>query len=236
MFPVRDDNPSSSTPVISWLLIASCVGVFLYQITLTTERAQLEFLYGYGMIPANLFGYAPLPDRLVKVPAELTVITSMFLHGGILHLGGNMLFLYIFGDNIEDAMGAIPFIFFYLACGVVAALVQGVVDPDSTIPMIGASGAISGILGAYLMLYPWARVYVLVFFGIITFIPVPAVIVLGLWFAVQLGSGLMAPADEPGIAFWAHIGGFVAGVVLHRLFGARPDPYGGARRRGPWDA
>ncbi len=239
MFPLRDSNPVDRPPVVTWALMASCVAVFVYQLSLVGETAQQAFVYSYGMIPANLFGYAALPPSLERVPAEATVITSMFLHGGLFHLGGNMLFLWIFGDNVEDAMNPVTFILFYLACGIIAALTQAVLSPDSTIPMIGASGAISGILGAYLFLYPTARVDVLIFFGIITIVPIPAMIVLGVWFAMQLASGVLTPPGEPGVAFWAHIGGFVAGVLLHRLFGARSLPIGFSRsgdhrRRGPW--
>ncbi|MGF1455519.1 MAG: rhomboid family intramembrane serine protease [Alphaproteobacteria bacterium] len=243
MFPLRDHNPAARTPVVTLALLACCVAVFAYQLTLVGENAQRAFVFSYGMIPAHLFGYATLPADLEKVPAELTVITSMFLHGGLFHLGGNMLFLWIFGDNVEDAMGSVAFLLFYISCGIAAAMAQALLTPDSTIPMIGASGAISGILGAYLFLYPTARVDVLVFFGFITILPIPAMVVLGVWFAMQLASGVLTPPDVPGVAFWAHIGGFAAGVLLHRVFGAQATPsrgsgYGRGRgyggRRGPW--
>ncbi len=236
MFPISDSNPRLRTPVITWVMIGACVAVFLYQLGLPSMQAQQAFIYSYGMIPASLFGYVTLPSELERIPAEATVISSMFLHGGLLHLGGNMLYLWIFGDNVEDAMGPVSFILFYLVCGVIAALTQAFLSPESQIPMVGASGAISGVLGAYLFLFPTARVNVLIFFGVITVLPVPAMVVLGFWFMIQLFSGLMTPPGEPGVAFWAHIGGFVAGVALYRVFGARPrrlekDRHG----RGPWD-
>jgi membrane associated rhomboid family serine protease len=168
----------------------------------------------------------------------------MFMHGGWMHLGGNMLFLWIFGDNIEDSMGHFRFAVFYLLCGVAAALIQGLLNTDSEIPMIGASGAVSGVLGAYLLLHPRASVKVLLFFGIIFWIAnVPAILVLGIWFLGQLVNAALAPSDVPGVAFWAHIGGFVAGMALIPLFkdkylplwqAARSKPFELERRKGPW--
>ena len=220
MFPISDTNPRLRTPIVNWALIAACVAVFIHQFQLPPEAGQ-AFIYSYGMIPGTLFGHSVLPPDLYRVPPEITIVTSMFLHGGILHLGGNMLYLWIFGDNVEDAMGPVKFLLFYLVCGAVAALTQAFVNPQSDIPMVGASGAISGVLGAYLFMYPRAGVQVFVFLGIIIRIfTIPAMIVLTLWFGLQLAAGLMAPPDEPGVAFWAHIGGFVAGVVLHRFFGS----------------
>jgi membrane associated rhomboid family serine protease len=161
-----------------------------------------------------------------------------------MHLGGNMLFLWIFGDNIEDSMGHFRFAIFYLICGTAAALTQGFLNTDSEIPMIGASGAISGVLGAYLLLHPKATIKVLLFFGIIFWIAhVPAMVVLGVWFASQLVNAALAPADVPGVAFWAHIGGFVAGMALIPVFkdkylplfqAARTKPFELERRKGPW--
>jgi membrane associated rhomboid family serine protease len=166
------------------------------------------------------------------------------MHGGFLHLGSNMLYLWIFGDNIEDSMGHLRFLVFYVLCGVAAALSQGLLDPASEIPMVGASGAISGVLGAYFLLHPGATVRVLVFFGFFaTVAHVPAVIVLGLWFLLQLFSGFATPSDAGGVAFWAHIGGFVGGMVLIPVFKQRRvhllekphhRPFEMERRRGPW--
>jgi membrane associated rhomboid family serine protease len=211
MFPISDDNPHDGRPVTTWLLIAACVLVFLWQSSLGDQALRMAIL-ALGVVPSTLVGYADLPPEIVLVPAWMTVFTSMFMHGGFMHLAGNMLYLWIFGDNIEVALGWRRFILFYLVCGIAAAAAQTLVDPQSNIPMIGASGAISGVLGAYLMLYPRAKVRVLMFpFGIFG---IPALVVLGVWFAMQLFSGVGAPASGGGVAFWAHVGGFVAGVAL----------------------
>jgi membrane associated rhomboid family serine protease len=162
-----------------------------------------------------LFGSAHLAPALRVVPPWVTPVTSMFLHGGWLHLIGNMVFLWIFGNNVEDALGRGRYLLLYLGSGVAAALSQALSSPDDRVPMIGASGAIAGVLGAYLLLYPWAKVHVflwiVIFFRIVT---VPAWILLGLWFVMQLVSGLTRPAGSPGVAFWAHVGGFVSGLIL----------------------
>ena len=217
MIPLRDDNPIRSRPVVTVALIALCTLVFLWQLSLSANGQQ-QAAYVFGLIPAVLFGNARLEGGWL--PAGATILTSMFLHGGWLHLIGNMLYLWIFGDNIEDRLGRGRFVVFYLVCGAVAALGQGVADPRSEVPMIGASGAISGVLGAYLVLYPRAKVLVLLpllFF--VTAVRVPALVVLGIWFAAQLLSSLAAaPGAGGGVAFAAHVGGFVAGVVLIRLF------------------
>jgi membrane associated rhomboid family serine protease len=217
MIPLRDDNPVRATPVVVIGTIAVCVLVFLWQLTLSANAAQAAVYY-LGLIPAVLFGSAELQGA--PVPAPLTVLTSMFLHGGLLHLGGNMLYLWIFGDNIEDRLGHGRFIAFYLICGVVAALAQALPDVGSRTPMIGASGAISGVLGAYLVLYPRANVLVAVpLFVVFYTFRVPALVVLGLWFIGQLLSSVAAQQQgEGGVAFGAHIGGFVAGLVLIRWF------------------
>jgi membrane associated rhomboid family serine protease len=217
MIPLRDDNPIRSRPVVTIALIVLCTLMFLWQLSLSANGQQ-QAAYLFGVIPAVLFGNARLEGQWI--PAGATMITSMFLHGGWLHLIGNMLYLWIFGDNIEDRIGRGRFVVFYLVCGAVAALGQGVADPRSEVPMIGASGAISGVLGAYLVLYPRAKVLVLLpllFF--VTTVRVPALVVLGIWFAGQLLSSLVAaPGSGGGVAFVAHIGGFVAGVALIRLF------------------
>jgi len=215
MIPLRDDNPTRTFPVITVAIIAICVLIFVWQIMLPPDAAQ-EAIFSLGVIPAVLFGEAELAEPLV--PAGATIFTSMFLHGGLLHLAGNMLYLWIFGDNIEDRMGRGRFIVFYLICGVVAALAQALPDPRSTIPMIGASGAISGVLGAYLLLYPHAKVLVALPFIVLYTFRVPAVLVLGLWFVGQLMSSATADPGAGGVAFGAHIGGFVAGLVLIRFF------------------
>jgi membrane associated rhomboid family serine protease len=208
LFPLSDDTPlrSVSFQYVTVLLIVVNFAAFLWEGSLgaQVDRAILSL----GTIPAVLFGAAQLPPDLAQVPAWATLFTSMFLHGGWMHLIGNMLFLWIFGDNIEDSMGHLRYLIFYLLCGVLAALVHAVSDPGSEIPVVGASGAISGVLGAYLLLHPRARLLVLA----MSVIPLrlPAFIVLGAWFLMQF-SGLGGASD---IAFLAHIGGFVAGAAL----------------------
>jgi membrane associated rhomboid family serine protease len=221
MIPLKDDNPTSIQPVITLSIIGLCVLVFLWQLSLSPEGGRAA-VYALGFIPAVLSGNAELPPQLVWVPSSLTVFTSMFLHGGFLHLAGNMLYLWIFADNVEDSMGHGRFILFYVLCGVAAALAQAAPELGSTIPMIGASGAVSGILGAYVLLYPHARILVVVPLVVIFYtLRLPAIIVLGIWFAIQLMSSLAAPAVGGGVAFRAHLGGFIAGVLLIRLFAVR---------------
>lgn len=220
MIPLRDDNPSGSVPFVSFTLIAACTLLFAWQVSL--GPANRDFIFAYGLIPALLFGDAALDPSLARVPAAATVFTSMFLHGGLLHFVGNMLYLWIFADNVEDSMGHGRFLVFYFACGIAAALAQAVPEPASTIPMIGASGAISGVLGAYLLLYPHARVLVVIPLGFyLQQMRLPAGWVLGLWFVMQLASELSTPAGAGGVAFRAHIGGFVAGAALIPLFKRR---------------
>ncbi len=221
MIPLKDDNPTSLQPRITLSIIGLCVLVFVWQISLGPESGQAA-VYALGFIPAVLFGIADLPGQLAWVPAPATVVTSMFLHGGLLHLGGNMLYLWIFADNVEDSMGHGRFVLFYLLCGVAAALAQAAPAINSTIPMIGASGAVSGVLGAYVLLYPHARILVAVPLIVILYtLRLPAIVVLGIWFAGQLLSSLAAPAAGGGVAFRAHVGGFVAGLVLIKLFSRR---------------
>lgn len=206
MFPIRDHNPSGRPPVVVWLLVCANVLIFLaYWLGLGSDSRIAEFFAQWGMIPA----------RITYGDGYETFVTSMFLHGGWMHLIGNMLFLWIFGDNLEDRMGSLRFLLFYLICGVAAAELQYLADPASMSPMVGASGAIAGVMGGYLLLYPKARVDVLfIIVIIIRIIPIPAWVVLGVWFAIQLVSGLSAPTDMGGVAYLAHVGGFVAGVVL----------------------
>ena len=215
MFPLFDDNPHGGRSYVTWAIIAVCVLVYGWQAGLNEQDGQ-EAVYVFGMIPAVLFNSLQLPEEIAVVPAWATLLTSMFMHGGFMHLAGNMLYLWIFGDNVEEALGRGRFLLFYLLCGVAAALTQALLDPGSKIPMVGASGAISGVLGAYFLLFPRANVKVLMFpFGLVF---VPALIVLGLWFLFQLLDGLRSPSGEGGVAFWAHVGGFVAGMVLLPLF------------------
>jgi membrane associated rhomboid family serine protease len=206
MFPIRDHNPSGRTPYVTWALVAVNVVVFLsYWPFLPTERALAFFYDRWGLVPVYIVHGVELHGLL----------TSMFLHGGWLHLAGNMLFLWIFGDNLEDRMGHLPFLAFYLVAGLAAGALQIAADPSSRIPMVGASGAIAGVMGGYLLLFPRARVDVFVFFIIFFRIfPVPAWLMLGFWFALQLFNGVMTPTDQGGVAHWAHAGGFAAGLVL----------------------
>ena len=212
--PLYDDNPQTRPPVVTMALIGACTAVFLWQAGLT-PRAANSVALSYGMVPSVLFGQAALPHQLQKVPAWATLVTSMFLHGGWLHLAGNMLYLWIFGKGVESALGPARYLLIYLICGVIAALTQAAVDPTSEVPMIGASGAIAGVLGAYLILHPRSNVVVFIWIIIIVrLLTVPAVILLGLWFLLQLLSAASASPGEPGVAFYAHIGGFIAGMAL----------------------
>ncbi|HUZ74655.1 MAG TPA: rhomboid family intramembrane serine protease [Stellaceae bacterium] len=243
--PLYDDTPRIGVPIVTYGLIAACTAVFLWQEGLG-PRAADAVAYVYGMTPAVLFGHAELPARLRVVPPWATIFTSMFIHGGWIHLLGNMLYLWLFGKATETALGPVRFAVFYLVCGTIAALTQALVAPASTVPMIGASGAIAGVLGAYLILHPRGNVVVLIWIIIIVrLITVPAVILLGLWFLLQLMSALSAPAGEPGVAVWAHVGGFIAGMVLvpfvrrrgvRLLQPRRTASFSRAprRRRGPW--
>ncbi len=216
MIPLHDDNPTERPPVITVAFIVTCVLVFFYQVSLLGESGEV-FVFQYGAIPAVVFGQAELPAAAAVIPAYATLITSMFLHGGWMHLIGNMLYLWIFGNNIEDVMGHARFILFYVTCGIVAALSHALISPSSTIPMVGASGAISGVLGAYLLLFP--RAHVLVFMPGLGITRVAAGFVLGVWFLMQLLSGGMSLGSQGGgVAFFAHIGGFLAGMVLLRFF------------------
>ena len=218
MIPLRDVIPSRTTPFVTLGLIALNTIVFLHQLTL--GPGVEAFVRGFGLVPAE-FSWA-------------AVVTSMFLHGGVLHFGGNMLYLWIFGDNVEDRMGHGRFVVFYLLCGAAAALAQTLADPSSAVPMVGASGAIAGVMGAYFVLYPRSRIVTLVpIFFFIQILEVPAIFFLGVWFLLQFASGLGSlarAAGEPagGIAFWAHVAGFAAGVVAVALF-KRPE-----RQRVEW--
>lgn len=225
MFPLRDDNPVSITPVINWLLIFVNVVIFMYQVSLGPRDMQI-FVYQYGAIPAVITGEQRLPDALAAVPPMASTFTSMFLHGSWMHLIGNMWFLWIFGNNIEEAMGPLRYLVFYLLSGISASFAHVLFNPASAIPSIGASGAIAGVMGAYVMLYPRAHVLTLIFLGFfIRLIYLPAGLILGFWFLLQVLSGSMGSVsggqDSGGIAFWAHAGGFVAGVLLVGVFKKR---------------
>ncbi|MFW2541405.1 rhomboid family intramembrane serine protease [Primorskyibacter sp. 2E107] len=206
MFPIRDHNPSGRVPYVTYMLMAANIGIFFSTWDLHGDtRALYNFYANWALVPAFVSegtGYTGF-------------LSSMFLHGGLAHLGGNMLFLFIFGDNVEDEMGHGPYLMFYLACGIGAGLAQYLSDPTSTIPTVGASGAIAGVMGGYLLLFPKARIDILVILIIIfRIIPLPAWIVLALWFGMQLFGGFGSPAGAGGIAYWAHAGGFAIGVAL----------------------
>ncbi len=218
MIPLHDDNPTDIAPLFTVGLIAACVAVFLWQLGLG-EEGGLRALYSFGLVPAVLFDHVELPDALARVPATATLFTSMFMHGGWGHLLGNLLYLWIFGNNVEDRFGHLRFLLFYLLCGVAAALAQALPETTSQVPMVGASGAISGVLGAYLLLYPHARVLVVIPIGLYPYtVRLPALVVLGFWFVLQLVSQLASEPGQGGVAFRAHIGGFVAGMALLPLF------------------
>ena len=205
--PLYDDTPEIHMPLATAALVAACSLVFLWQIGLPPRTAE-RAIYSYGMIPAVLLGSAELPARLQIIPSWLTLITCQFLHAGLLHLLGNMLYLWVFGRGVESALGFGRYFALYLASGVVAALTQAFVNPTADVPMIGASGAIAGVLGAYLILKPRGNVVVLVWiFIFVRLVSLPAVFLLGLWFLLQLASGLSTTPGEPGVAFWAHAAG-----------------------------
>ncbi len=220
MIPVGDEPRSRAFPWVNLGLIAINVLVFFYELSLD-QRGLQQLFFDWGVISQRLVDWLKAPSGWEE-PA--TVFTSMFLHGGWLHLIGNMLYLWVFGDNVEDALGHVKYLLFYLVSGIGAVAMQVAVDMDARIPMVGASGAISGVLGAYMFLYPTATVSVLVpFFWFFGFVPMPAVVLIGFWFLLQLFSGvasLGAPAVgvEQGIAFWAHIGGFVTGFLIVLIF------------------
>ena len=221
MFPLHDDNPTRHTPFITVGLIVGCALVFLWQSSLDVYGAR-HAVFALGAIPAVLFDRAHLPAELVLVPAWATAFTSMFMHGGWMHIIGNMLYLWIFGNNVEDSMGAVRFTVFYLVCGLLALVAHAAPNPDSQIPLVGASGAVSGVLGAYLLLYPHARVLVAIPLGfLIHTMRIRAVWVLGGWFLLQLVNSAMVGAEGAGVAWDAHIGGFLAGAVLIPFFKRR---------------
>ena len=218
MIPLHDDNPTDINPLVTLSLIALCILVYVFQLTLGPAGSR-TLIHGLGVIPAVLLNKTSLPAEPALVSPALTLLTSMFTHGGFLHLAGNMLYLWIFGNNVEDAMGHIRFILFYVLCGLAAAAGQVFQNPDSLLPMIGASGAVSGVLGAYLLLYPHARVLVLLPLGFYAqLIRILALWVLGFWFLLQVLSSFFSGQQQGGVAWYAHISGFIAGLMLVPLF------------------
>jgi len=221
MIPLKDDTPSTLKPFVTIALIVACGIVFLWQRSLDPADAR-RAVAALGAIPAVLLTDARLPADLQWLPRFASPITSMFLHGGWMHLLGNMLFLWIYGDNVEDALGHARYLAFYLLCGVAAIFAQALSDPGSAYPIIGASGAISGVLGAYLLLFPRSKVLTLVLLPFFfTTLRLPAMLLLLLWFAVQLISDFAVAGGGAGVAFRAHIGGFVAGMLLVPLLKRR---------------
>ena len=212
MIPLRDDNPTSGKPVVTYFIISLCILVFLMQLGSQSYKTG-QLFYSYGLIPSVLMGHNQLPMDLYAVPAFVTIFSSMFMHGGFMHIIGNMLYMWIFGDNIEDDLGPSKFIIFYILSGVGAAMTQVLINTHSQVPMVGASGAIGGILGAYLINHPKAKVLVLIPFGFFSqLIKIKALYVLGFWFILQFIS------SGGGVAYAAHIGGFVSGVILILFF------------------
>jgi len=228
LIPLRDINPTERFAVVTLILIIFNVIVFIYELALGNVAGE-AFANAFALVPANLLTHAPRTDQ--TIPAVATLFTSMFLHGGLLHLAGNMLYLWIFGNNVEDAMGKIRFVIFYLFCGVAAAYAHALANRDSMIPMLGASGAISGVLGAYLLLYPRARVVTLVFFGFyIRTVEISAMVVLGCWFVLQFLNALIESRSRGGVAWYAHFADFIAGIFLIGLFKRRDVPFWRGRR------
>lgn len=231
VIPLHDDNPSATRPYVTVGIMVACVLAYVFQHLLQSETGATHMAYAFGVVPAVLTGREALPAELQVIPAWVSVLTSMFMHGGLWHLAGNMLYLWIFGNNIEDAMGHGRFLAFYILCGVAAVFAQVLPNPGSIIPMVGASGAISGVLGAYMLLYPRARVLLGLPLGfvIVQLGRFPAIWVLAAWFLMQLAMGaasVMSTTGESqgGIAFGAHIGGFVAGLSLVAVFKQRSVP------------
>ena len=228
MIPLKDDNPTSGRPIVTYFLIGLCVVVFVMQISSQSYKTG-QLFYSYGLIPSVLMEHNQLPIDLYAVPAIVTIFSSMFMHGGFMHIIGNMLYMWIFADNIEDDLGATKFIIFYLLSGIGAAMTQVLIDTHSQVPMVGASGAIGGVLGAYLINHPKAKVLVLIPFGFFSqLIKIRALYVLGFWFILQFIS------QGGGVAYAAHIGGFVSGMILILFFNKKRKRKNEVIK-GPWN-
>ena len=246
MFPIRDDNPQLRIPIATYAIIAVNVAVWVFVQGLGSNPALVESICQLGLIPGELLGTVPAGTQFPLGPGAVcrlgggtwyTLFSSMFMHGGWMHIIGNLWFLWIFGGNVEDSMGPVRFVVFYLLCGVAAAAAQVMTNTESIVPMVGASGAIGGVMGAYILLYPRVNVHMLFIFGFyITTFAIPAVFMLGYWFLVQVLSGVASlGASGGGVAFWAHVGGFAAGGLLVLFFKNRRlldrHPYHGFRQR-----
>ncbi|NEO98119.1 MAG: rhomboid family intramembrane serine protease [Symploca sp. SIO2E9] len=226
MFPISDDNPTRIRPYVTYALIAVNIVVFLHEMSLASQQLQ-AFFHLYAVVPKELTASLNGIPVNQPVPEPLTLVTSQFLHGGIMHIAGNMLFLWIFGNNVEDKLGHVKYIIFYITCGILAALAQWIFSVESDIPSLGASGAIAGVMGAYILRFPKARIRTVIFLGFFaTTLEVPAVFFLGFWFVQQAFNSLASLAvqtdvgmESGGIAYWAHAGGFVFGAILGPLLG-----------------
>ncbi len=220
LFPIRDENPSRERPIVNYILIGINILVFLYEISLGSDMRSV-FFHRFGIVP---YEYTHGKDILIPSAMPINLITAMFIHGGFWHIFGNMWFLYIFGDNVEDAMGHVRYLIFYLLSGIIASATHIIFNPGSKVPMIGASGAISGVLGAYFVLYPSARIVSVVFLGFfITSVILPAYLYLGIWIIMQaiFAFSSIGVKAASGVAWFAHVGGFVGGILLLPLFARR---------------
>ena len=227
MIPLKDDNPTSSKPIVTYFIIGLCIVIFLIQVSSQSHETG-QLFYSYGLIPSCIMDHNQFPANLYVIPAWVTIFTSMFMHGGFMHLVGNMLYMWIFADNIEDNLGPKNFFIFYLMAGIGAAMTQVLIDTHSQVPMIGASGAIGGVLGAYMINHPKAKVLVLIPFGFFSqLIKIKSLYVLGFWFILQFIS------SGGGVAYAAHIGGFVSGVILILFFNRKNKK--NKVIKGPWN-
>jgi len=216
LFPFKDDNPTRTFPLVTIGVIVINILVYIWE--LISPSGEKYIAYRYGAIPSSLLSFEKTEP--FSLHPSLSIFSSMFLHGGLLHIGGNMLYLWIFGNNIEDRLGHFRFILFYLMCGIVAAYSHAITAPSSTVPMIGASGAVAGILGAYILLFPRAKVHTLVFFGFfVEIIKIPALIVIGFWAIIQVVNGILSQSlvAQGGVAWFAHVGGFLAGLSTIKI-------------------
>ena len=236
MFPLRDENPTNLTPVVTIGIIIVCSVLYLIQLAGGESVAESQIL-NFGLIPGEVTQGDGIGINMLISGHFYSFFSSIFIHGGFLHVLGNMLFLWIFGNNIEDALGHKRFILFFLICGFIAGLAQVAMDTNSPIPMVGASGAVSGVMAAYILLYPHAKIVTLLFLGIfVTFVRISAGWYIGGWFVMQAIQGVASSPSGGGVAWWAHIGGFIAGLVLLPILKKTRQTLFQPKRLGPWDA